>query len=79
MVIDVTDGKELPPEVYDQIISKTDGVPLFVEELTKTVLESGQLHDAGDRYIAIGPLPSLRHSGDPPRFIDRASRSARLH
>ena len=59
MVIDVTDGKELPREVYDQIISRTDGVPLFVEELTKAILESGQLHAAGDRYIAIAPLPSL--------------------
>jgi predicted ATPase/class 3 adenylate cyclase len=59
MVIDVTDGMELPPEVYDQIIRKTDGVPLFVEELTKTVLESGQLHVAGDRYIAIPPLRSF--------------------
>ena len=59
MVIDVTDGKELPPEVYDQIVSRTDGVPLFVEELTKTVLESGQLRAAGDRYIPIAPLPSL--------------------
>ncbi len=59
MVIDVANGKELPREVYDQIISRTDGVPLFVEELTKTVLESGQLHAVGDRYIAIAPLPSL--------------------
>ena len=59
MVIDVTNGKELPREVYDQIVSRTDGVPLFVEELTKTVLESGQLHAVGDRYIAIAPLPSL--------------------
>jgi predicted ATPase/class 3 adenylate cyclase len=59
MVIDMTDGMELPPEVYDQIIRKTDGVPLFVEELTKTVLESGQLHVAGDRYIATRPLRSF--------------------
>ena len=59
MVIDVANGKELPREVYDQIISRTDGVPLFVEELTKTVLESGQLHAVGDRYIATAPLPSL--------------------
>jgi predicted ATPase len=59
MVIDLTDGMELPPEVHDQIIRKTDGVPLFVEELTKTVLESGQLHVAGDRYIAIPPLRSF--------------------
>jgi len=59
MVIDVTDGMELPPEVNDQIIRKSDGVPLFVEELTKTVLESGQLHVVGDRYIAIPPLRSF--------------------
>jgi predicted ATPase/class 3 adenylate cyclase len=59
MVIDLTDSMELPPDVYDQIIRKTDGVPLFVEELTKTVLESGQLHLAGDRYIPIAPLRSF--------------------
>jgi predicted ATPase len=59
IIMDVTDGKWLPPEVYDEIIRKTDGVPLFVEELTKTILESGQLRAAGDRYLASGPLPSL--------------------
>jgi predicted ATPase len=40
-------------------VAKTDGVPLFVEELTKTVLESGLLKDAGDRYELAGPLPPL--------------------
>ena len=40
MVEKVTGGKTLPAEVVQQIVSKTDGVPLFVEELTKTVLES---------------------------------------
>jgi class 3 adenylate cyclase/predicted ATPase len=59
MIKDVAGGKELPTQVYDQIVGRTDGVPLFVEELTKTVLESGQLRDAGDRYVAITPLPSL--------------------
>jgi class 3 adenylate cyclase/predicted ATPase len=59
MVIDLTEGKKLPPDVYGEIIRKTDGVPLFVEELTKTVLESGQLRAFGDRYIAIAPLSSL--------------------
>src|SRR5262249_12556519 len=49
-------GKELPTEVLEPIISKTDGVPLFVEELTKMVLESGLLRDAGDRYVTVGPL-----------------------
>ena len=39
MVDRVTGGKALPAEVLEQIVAKTDGVPLFVEELTKTVLE----------------------------------------
>ena len=59
IISDVTGGKELPAEVCEQIIRKTDGVPLFVEELTKTLLESGQLRAAGDRYIAVAPPPSL--------------------
>ena len=59
MVRDVSGGKEFPAEVLEQIISKTDGIPLFVEELTKMVLESGLLRDAGDRYIAVGPMPRL--------------------
>ena len=41
----VTGGKALPPEVLAEIIRKTDGIPLFVEELTKTVLQSGLLED----------------------------------
>ena len=36
MVERVTGGKALPPEVVQQIVAKTDGVPLFVEELTKS-------------------------------------------
>jgi predicted ATPase len=59
MVDRITDSKPLPAEVLDQILAKTDGVPLFVEELTKTVLESGLLIDAGDRYDLAGPLPPL--------------------
>jgi class 3 adenylate cyclase len=59
MVEQVTRGKALPAEVLEQIVAKTDGVPLFVEELTKQVLESGLLHDGGDRYVLPGPLPPL--------------------
>jgi predicted ATPase len=59
LVAQVTGGKSLPDEVLDQIIAKTDGVPLFVEELTKTVIEAGFLTDAGDHYRLDGPLPSL--------------------
>jgi predicted ATPase len=59
MVEDITSGKALPSEVLKEIVDKTDGVPLFVEELTKTVLESGLLKDVGDHYRIDGPLPSL--------------------
>jgi predicted ATPase/class 3 adenylate cyclase len=52
-------GKALPAEIADQIVAKTDGVPLFVEELTKTVLESGLLREEGGRYELAGPLPAL--------------------
>jgi predicted ATPase len=55
----VAHGKTLPPEVVEQIVAKTDGVPLFVEELTKMVLESGLLQDLEDRYELIGSLPPL--------------------
>jgi class 3 adenylate cyclase/predicted ATPase len=53
----IAEGKALPPEVKNQILAKTEGVPLFVEELTKTVLESGLLVDAGDRFELSSPLP----------------------
>ncbi|HXG21232.1 MAG TPA: adenylate/guanylate cyclase domain-containing protein [Methylomirabilota bacterium] len=53
MVENVAGGKALPKEIIHQIVSKTDGVPLFVEELTKSVVEAGG--DAGARRTA--PLP----------------------
>jgi class 3 adenylate cyclase/tetratricopeptide (TPR) repeat protein len=59
MVHTITNGKSLPQEVLQQIVERTDGVPLFVEELTKSVLESEWLHDAGDRYELSGALPPL--------------------
>jgi class 3 adenylate cyclase/predicted ATPase len=55
----VAHHKALPPEVVEQIVAKTDGVPLFVEELTKMVLESGLLQEQEDRYELTGPLPPL--------------------
>ncbi|MDQ3828367.1 MAG: AAA family ATPase, partial [Candidatus Tectomicrobia bacterium] len=55
----VAQGKVLPPEVVEQIVAKTDGVPLFVEELTKMVLESGLLQEQAERYALTGPLPPL--------------------
>ena len=53
-------GEEtLPPEVFQQIIDKTDGVPLFVEEITKAVLESGALQDVDGPYVMTGTLSSF--------------------
>jgi class 3 adenylate cyclase len=50
MISEVTGGKVLPPGLVEQIVTKTDGVPLFVEELTKSILEVGGLRAVGDRY-----------------------------
>jgi predicted ATPase len=55
----VAHGRALPPEVVEQVVAKTDGVPLFVEELTKMVLESGLLQERAERYELTGPLPPL--------------------
>jgi predicted ATPase/class 3 adenylate cyclase len=59
MVAKVTAGIALPVEVLDEIIAKTDGVPLFVEELTKTVLEAGFLKEETGAYVLDAPLPPL--------------------
>jgi class 3 adenylate cyclase/tetratricopeptide (TPR) repeat protein len=59
LVVCVTGGKTLPKEVMDEILIRTDGVPLFVEELTKTVLESGLLQERNGHYVLDHPLPPL--------------------
>ncbi len=63
MLAELTLGKSLPREIYDQIQSRTDGVPLFVEELTKAVLESGLLKEEDDHFSALAPLQSLAIPG----------------
>src|SRR5262249_43478076 len=55
----VAHRKTLPSEGGEQIVAKTDGVPLFVEELTKMVLESGLLEEREERYALTRPLPPL--------------------
>lgn len=55
----VTGGRRLPPEVMQLILDKTDGVPLFVEELTKTLVETGALTPRGDGFALTGPLPTI--------------------
>jgi len=51
--------KLLPPELLERILTKTDGVPLYVEELTRAILESGQLRDLGDRYEYSGAASDI--------------------
>src|SRR5262249_48782300 len=58
LVKHVAGGKRLPEAVMSQIVSRTDGVPLFIEELTKSVLESGLLRErAGRLELRRGPFP----------------------
>ena len=59
MVEQVTAGRSLPVDLMQQIVTKTDGVPLFVEELTKAVLEAGILIEDAEGYRLDGPLPPL--------------------
>jgi predicted ATPase len=59
MITSLTGGKALPAAVVEQIVAKTDGVPLFVEELVKMLLESGLIRQERDHYVLTGPLPPL--------------------
>ena len=59
MIPSLTDEKTLPTEMVEQVIAKTDGVPLFVEELVKMILESGLVREQAGRYVLTGPLPPL--------------------
>ena len=59
MIDRVAGGKALPAEVLEQIVAKTDGIPLFVEELTKTVLESGLLREDNGSYVLTSVLTPL--------------------
>ena len=76
MIANVIGGRTLPKEIADQIIERTDGVPLFIEELTKTVIESGILarpNTAGSRPAQWRRWRSRRHC----TLAARAARSAR--
>ena len=59
IITQVAGGRALPAEVMNQIVAKTDGNPLFVEELTKAVLEGDILIKDADGYRLDGPLPPL--------------------
>jgi predicted ATPase len=59
LIAHLADGKALPAEVVEHIVGKTDGVPLFVEELTKMLLESTLMRQDGDLYTLTGPLSAV--------------------
>jgi class 3 adenylate cyclase/predicted ATPase len=78
LVAQIARGKEVPHEVVEQILDRTDGVPLFVEELTKSVLESGLLREESDRYAldrALSPfaIPTSLHDSLMARLDRLAS------
>jgi TOMM system kinase/cyclase fusion protein len=59
MAQQVAGGKGLPDEIIHQLVDKTDGVPLYVEEMTKSVLESGVLKESDGRYELTGSISTL--------------------
>ncbi|MFO1038876.1 MAG: adenylate/guanylate cyclase domain-containing protein [Geminicoccaceae bacterium] len=59
IVARITGGKSLPGELLDEIAARTDGVPLFVEEMTKAVLESGALRETSNAWLLEGSLSAL--------------------
>ena len=68
-------GKELPVALLEQILTRTDGVPLFVEELTKSVLKSSELKEAGDHYEYSSGTSHCHHSGYAAGLADGAAGS----
>ena len=59
IVTGMTGGKTFPAAVLQQILDKTDGVPLFVEEITKAILESGHLIDVDGHYALAESVRAL--------------------
>jgi predicted ATPase len=59
MVAHLIGGTALPKEIADQIIDRTDGVPLFIEELTKSVIESGLPAEVGNSHAGASPVAAL--------------------
>jgi predicted ATPase len=59
LITHLAGGKVLPAEVVEHIVAKTDGVPLYVEELTKMLLESDLLQEEDEQYVLTGPLVSV--------------------
>lgn len=59
LVAQITDGKRLPDRLLDEIVTRTDGIPLFIEEITRMLIESGLLRERGDEYEFDGTVTAL--------------------
>jgi predicted ATPase len=59
MVQRLSGGKTIPAAVMQHLAEKTDGVPLYIEEMTRAILEAGVLRETANRYELVGPLTSL--------------------
>jgi tetratricopeptide (TPR) repeat protein len=59
IIAGATAGRTLPKELTEQILARTDGIALFIEELTRMLLESGLLREESGQLLLDGPLPSL--------------------
>ena len=75
LIDQVTGSKSLPESIRRDIIERTDGIPLFVEEMTRAVLETAIPGDAG-KTIAAVPPPAVSRPRQPARFFDGAARPA---
>jgi len=73
MISHMIGGKTLPREITSQIVERTDGIPLFIEELTKTVVESGIVTEAKDHLRLGGADGATSDSHVAPRFAPRAT------
>ena len=78
MVEEVAGGRALPHEIVDSVIERTDGIPLFIEELTKTLIEGDLLRTQDGRYVLTDRLPPQVDSIEPARLVDGAARSAQF-
>jgi class 3 adenylate cyclase/tetratricopeptide (TPR) repeat protein len=76
LVCQVTQGKALPSQLLHQIVARTDGIPLFIEELTKSVLESQLLREEHDRYTLVEALPPMVPTTLSASLVERLGRRA---
>jgi predicted ATPase len=59
VIYQITGGRQLPDAVLERVLSKTDGVPLFIEEFTRSLLESGQLEESNSGFEINGQLTAM--------------------